>query len=318
MQPLRCPNCGNPNVEALQDSNKYHCPSCGSNSILKPETHLLVLLSVGVSCPNCGRANDASAKYCGDCGSPLVFPCPFCWRVHQPAERYCPSCGELMRGIPKTSPEDVISTVERNFQRWSGKAPLHPRISPSIGAARKDLKSLFEAGETAMWSFIPPRNEQSRRNIYGYLLFVSDNGKLLRDGLLVATSSRFLYYSPAIPQKKRWFRSQPGSPAFHIEYPYSEIIGLRFDLNLPVSRETLNVIVSQYPVSYSPHVSVVARASTGPGWEMSLKGGRFLRFRSLPNGGISMKQLRFWESVFRTTLGVARSDLDYIPYPTPR
>ncbi|RLI51981.1 MAG: hypothetical protein DRP09_18670 [Candidatus Thorarchaeota archaeon] len=317
MQPLKCPNCGSPSVQPLQDGNKYHCPSCGGNSILNPETQVLILLSAAVSCPECGRLNDTSAKYCGACGSPLVFPCPFCWRVHQPGERYCPSCGELMRGVPETSPENVIAAVERNFQRWDGKASLFPRISSSIGVA-KDLKSLLKAGEIAMWSFTPPRNEQSRRNVYGYLLFVFDNNRFLRDGLFVATSSRFLYYMPAIPPKKGWFSSRPGSPSFHIAYPYSEVVGIRYDSKLPVSKESLNAIVSEYPASYDPPVSRVARASTSPGWEISFKGGRFLRFQSLPNGWFDMKQLRFWESVLRITLGVARSDLDYIPHPTPR
>lgn len=318
MKPLKCPNCGSLDVQPLQEGNKYLCPSCGGKSVLNPETQVLILLSKAISCPECKSLNERSARYCGTCGSPLVFPCPFCGRAHQPGHRYCPTCGELMRGVPETSPQDVISAVERNSQRWGGNAPLFPRISPSIGSANEDLKSLLKPDEIPMWSFTPPRNEQRRRNVYGYLLFVFDDKRFLRDGLLIATSSRFLYYTPPIPAKKGLFGGRPGSPSSSVAYPYSEISGIRYNPRLPFPRQSLEAIVSEYPASYDPPAMVVARGSTSPGWEVSLEGERFLKFQSLPSGGFPLKRLRFWESLFRITLGVTRSDLDYLPCPTLR
>lgn len=318
MQSLKCPNCGSTEVEPVRGGSQYQCPSCSSKSILNSRTQVLVLSSTATSCPECGSLNDPSARFCGACGSPLVFPCPFCGSAHQPAHRYCPTCGELMRGIPETSPQKVISAVERNSRRWGGGAPLFPRISPAIGAAREDLRSVLKANEIPMWSFSPPRNEQTRRSVYGSLLFVFDDRRFLHDGLLVATSSRFLHYRPAIPPRKGLFGGRPGSPSSSVGYPYSEIVGIRCEPKLEFDRETLRTIVSEYPASYDPPVSRVARGSTSLGWEMSLEGGRFLKFQSLPNGWFSMKRLRFWESLFRMTLGVARPQLDYIPYFSPR
>lgn len=313
MRPLNCPNCGSPSVKST-GNNEYLCTSCGSKSVLDSKVQILVLSAVAsILCPKCRKPNSPSARHCGSCGQTLVFPCPFCKSEHLPGERYCPNCGELMRGIPQTDPHDVIAIIEQNSRNWDGKHPLFPRTPQLAEQVKRDLSVLLKPGEMALWTFIAPRNEQSRRNFYGHLLFVIDDNKFLCDGLFIATSSRFLFYKSGTPDKKGLFKTQPGIPSFHTEFPYSEIIRFRIDLDLPMPNNAYNTIFTEYPRDYHPTLQRAVN-TTSNGWEMLLKGNRSLRFQGLPFMAMDMNSLRFWESVFRITLGVERADLDYVPF----
>jgi class 3 adenylate cyclase/tetratricopeptide (TPR) repeat protein len=44
-------------------------------------------------CPSCGSENEDSARFCGDCGSPLAFTCPNCGAAASAAKRFCQQCG---------------------------------------------------------------------------------------------------------------------------------------------------------------------------------------------------------------------------------
>jgi class 3 adenylate cyclase/tetratricopeptide (TPR) repeat protein len=46
-----------------------------------------------LDCPNCGATNDASHKFCFDCGHALTAVCPVCGHENPPGHRFCSECG---------------------------------------------------------------------------------------------------------------------------------------------------------------------------------------------------------------------------------
>jgi class 3 adenylate cyclase len=51
-----------------------------------------------IDCPNCGSANDAGRKFCGECGTRLAAACPNCGTVNGPTARFCGECGTGLAG----------------------------------------------------------------------------------------------------------------------------------------------------------------------------------------------------------------------------
>jgi hypothetical protein len=45
------------------------------------------------SCPNCGGSNDATAKFCDDCGTPLAKGCGSCGQTSAIDAKFCATCG---------------------------------------------------------------------------------------------------------------------------------------------------------------------------------------------------------------------------------
>jgi class 3 adenylate cyclase/predicted ATPase len=49
-----------------------------------------------VICANCGSANEAGAKFCNECGSPLAAGCPNCGATNKPGAKFCNECGTAL------------------------------------------------------------------------------------------------------------------------------------------------------------------------------------------------------------------------------
>ncbi|MGH9037923.1 MAG: ATP-binding protein, partial [Acidimicrobiia bacterium] len=49
-----------------------------------------------MDCPVCGHDNRAQAKFCEECGAPLVRTCPGCGEDVRPAARFCDACGHTL------------------------------------------------------------------------------------------------------------------------------------------------------------------------------------------------------------------------------
>ncbi|MBR1527723.1 MAG: zinc ribbon domain-containing protein [Oscillospiraceae bacterium] len=45
------------------------------------------------ACPNCGGQNQAEAKFCSQCGTPLKISCPNCGKGLSAGTKFCPECG---------------------------------------------------------------------------------------------------------------------------------------------------------------------------------------------------------------------------------
>ena len=46
-----------------------------------------------MTCPNCGSANDAGQRFCGQCGLALTQACPNCGAPYPDGRRFCGDCG---------------------------------------------------------------------------------------------------------------------------------------------------------------------------------------------------------------------------------
>lgn len=53
---------------------------------------------LAASCPKCGGSNDANAKFCKQCGSPLSTTCPSCGRANDADAKFCDHCGAGLTG----------------------------------------------------------------------------------------------------------------------------------------------------------------------------------------------------------------------------
>src|SRR5215813_7790200 len=47
-------------------------------------------------CPRCEHENQASLKFCGECGARLASVCPACRGPNAPAQKFCGECGALL------------------------------------------------------------------------------------------------------------------------------------------------------------------------------------------------------------------------------
>ena len=51
-----------------------------------------------MNCTNCGAENIAGAKFCNECGTPIVAGCPSCGATNKPGARFCNECGTALAG----------------------------------------------------------------------------------------------------------------------------------------------------------------------------------------------------------------------------
>jgi class 3 adenylate cyclase/tetratricopeptide (TPR) repeat protein len=70
-----------------------------------------------VICPNCGTANEAGRKFCGECATRLVVPCPNCGTPNTPGTKFCGECGTAV-----SAPSAVGPAVEAPV---AGAQPIH-------------------------------------------------------------------------------------------------------------------------------------------------------------------------------------------------
>jgi len=63
-----------------------------------------------MTCPRCQVENDASARFCEDCGARLEAACPSCGTPVTPGKKFCRSCGAALTPEPSrfTSPASYV------------------------------------------------------------------------------------------------------------------------------------------------------------------------------------------------------------------
>ena len=86
-----CPNCH----EKMGVSQRF-CGTCGFdteselNKIKSEENKTIII------CRMCGTAISGNAKFCPECGSPLINKCPKCGHVIEGNPKFCSECGEQL------------------------------------------------------------------------------------------------------------------------------------------------------------------------------------------------------------------------------
>lgn len=53
-----------------------------------------------MNCPGCGASNEASRKFCPECGTRLAAACASCGAQNPPTARFCGDCGARLEGAP--------------------------------------------------------------------------------------------------------------------------------------------------------------------------------------------------------------------------
>ena len=66
-------------------------------------------MGLGIDCPRCGRATNASARFCAACGGALPRSCPACGHRGEAAAHFCSACGTPLDAPAKVPP----ATAER-------------------------------------------------------------------------------------------------------------------------------------------------------------------------------------------------------------
>jgi predicted ATPase/class 3 adenylate cyclase len=59
-----------------------------------------------MQCGACGTVNEASRKFCGECGSALSLPCPACGGSNTPGVKFCGECGAQLAGPVAAAPTE--------------------------------------------------------------------------------------------------------------------------------------------------------------------------------------------------------------------
>lgn len=85
--------------DATTAKNKVRCPKCGKavDAAAKfcPDCGTKMASTSGsVTCPKCGKVVPATAKFCPDCGAPMKAKCPKCGKDIPAGAKFCPDCGE--------------------------------------------------------------------------------------------------------------------------------------------------------------------------------------------------------------------------------
>jgi hypothetical protein len=102
---------------------------------------------VHLICMRCNHANDAGAKFCGECGAGLLRRfCPECHAVNDAASHFCQSCGLALPDAPPTPqpsgpvPFDVPSLTDVAFlEPGDPPAPALRAGAPFDGGALVQL-----------------------------------------------------------------------------------------------------------------------------------------------------------------------------------
>jgi class 3 adenylate cyclase/tetratricopeptide (TPR) repeat protein len=103
-----------------------------------------------VACPNCGRENDSTARFCSACGSELGRVCPSCGTSNAPTASFCNACGTALveaEARPEPAAERrVITVLFADLVGFTSRAEqLDPEdvqsiLSPYYARLKRDLE----------------------------------------------------------------------------------------------------------------------------------------------------------------------------------
>lgn len=84
-------------------------------------------------CQRCGRKAEPDAKFCVDCGSPLVLRCPACQTPYDPGSRFCSLCGRSLPEAVQSSESAQKVEFEHPLQA-EPQVPLGQPSEPAPGS----------------------------------------------------------------------------------------------------------------------------------------------------------------------------------------
>jgi predicted RNA-binding Zn-ribbon protein involved in translation (DUF1610 family) len=117
---LSCPSCGG-KLEITKDIERFACAHCGMEHLVKRTSNIVTLAPIekAVKCPNCGRDNPDSTRFCSGCAQPLLKECPSCKAWNKLDAEHCGSCGQRYRASADRAAAIVSNEVGyRKYMRY--------------------------------------------------------------------------------------------------------------------------------------------------------------------------------------------------------
>jgi hypothetical protein len=137
-----------------------------------------------MKCPNCDNDTKDSAKFCEDCGTPLVVVCGLCRTELTPTAKFCGECGTATP-VGKSSATTEATTAQH--------LPQHQGKLEEPGAERRQLTVMFcdIVGSTELSERVDPEILRdvvgSYHNTTGRIVgrYEGNIAQYLGDGILV-------------------------------------------------------------------------------------------------------------------------------------
>ena len=105
-------------------------------------------------CSGCETENPAAARFCSNCGKPLVLQCPRCNAEAVLNSRFCSQCGAALTPVPADPPGRQAP------EALAASAQAINDMSPPADGERRHLTVLFcdLAGSTALSARLDPED----------------------------------------------------------------------------------------------------------------------------------------------------------------
>ncbi len=114
----------------------------------------------GPACASCGSANEADARFCESCGSPLQRTCGACGAAASATARFCRACGtSLDDPRPQVVSTPIRKTVTVLFADLAGSTAFEELVDPEtarevIGQYHELLRAIAERHRAGMTKYI--------------------------------------------------------------------------------------------------------------------------------------------------------------------
>lgn len=96
-----------------------------------------------MSCPTCGAANPAGARFCNNCGARLPEGCPDCGHVNPADARFCNNCGRRLQDAPSAAPAAAPANPLDRYLPPEMRAKLEAARRTRAGAGERRIVTIL-------------------------------------------------------------------------------------------------------------------------------------------------------------------------------
>jgi class 3 adenylate cyclase/tetratricopeptide (TPR) repeat protein len=112
-------------------------------------------------CPRCQHENEAGAKFCEECATPLAQKCANCGRLLSATAKFCPECAHPSRLTPETVTAPRFTSPEAYTPKHLAERILNSR--GALEGERKQVTVLFADLKSSMELLVDRDPEEARQ-----------------------------------------------------------------------------------------------------------------------------------------------------------